>query len=456
MSKKPSAAAAKRLSQANLEALGADRLAALLMELGDSQPNLKRRLRMELAAAVGAGDLAAEIDKRLTALATSKARVSWRKRADLVLDLHVLRRMIAERLGELDATGAFARLWVFLDLSEDLGLRVKDPKGELAPVFLEAAADIAILAESSPDAAMATAPQLADILLRARPTWAAWLQVALPPLGKPFSRAVLDAVNAARQARPALAPSGQVLRALADKAGDVDAFIETVSPRLLSDPATGAAIAIRLLADGRVDDAMAALRASDPTERGKAPAFGRLAPDAGEEAWHAAHIEVLQAQGRDSTAQAERWAAFERTLSPDMLRAHLKRLADFDDVIATDRATAIAAGHPRFAAGLAFLMEWPALTEAATMVEKRPGDVEGKPEDLVAWAARLEGRRPLAALLLYRQALLGLRTQRGDHDAVTHVLQEIEALTARIDDWKGVEGPEAFMARATGRRGYFR
>ncbi len=454
MSKKPSATASKRLTPANLEALGADRLAALLMELGDSQPNLKRRLRMELAAAVGPADLAAEIDKRLTALATSKARVSWRKRGELVLDLHVLRRMIAERLGAQDPAAAFVRLWAFLDLAEDLGLRVKDPKGELAPVFLEAAADIAVLGEAAPKAAMATAPALADILLRAKATWAAWLAVALPALGRPFARAVLDAVNRERQARPALSPSGQVLRALADKAGDVDAFIETVSPRLLSDPATGAAIAARLLAEGRIDDAAAALKASDPAGRGKPPAFGRLAPDAGEEAWHAAHIDLLEASGRQSTAQAERWAAFERTLSPDMLRAHLKRLADFDDVIATDRATALAAAHPRFAAGLAFLMDWPALTEAAAMVEKRPGDVEGRPEDLIAWAARLEGRRPLAALLLYRQALLGLRAQRGDRDAVTHVLQEIEALTARVDDWKGVEGPEAFMARVTGRRGY--
>jgi len=75
MSKRP-ASAAKRLTQANLEALGAERLAALLLELGDSQPALKRRLRMELAAEVGAGDLALEVDRRIDALAASKARVT--------------------------------------------------------------------------------------------------------------------------------------------------------------------------------------------------------------------------------------------------------------------------------------------------------------------------------------------------------------------------------------------
>jgi hypothetical protein len=33
----------------------------------------------------------------------SKAKVSWRKRPELILDLHVLRRMIAGRLADLDA-----------------------------------------------------------------------------------------------------------------------------------------------------------------------------------------------------------------------------------------------------------------------------------------------------------------------------------------------------------------
>lgn len=62
-------------------------------------PDLKRRLRMELAAAMGAADLAPELDKRLVALESSKARVSWRKRPGLVAELETLRRMIVDRLG---------------------------------------------------------------------------------------------------------------------------------------------------------------------------------------------------------------------------------------------------------------------------------------------------------------------------------------------------------------------
>ena len=69
---KRSSAARKTVSSDNLAALGADRLAALLLEAASADANLKRRLRMELAAEVSPADLALEIDKRLTALATSK------------------------------------------------------------------------------------------------------------------------------------------------------------------------------------------------------------------------------------------------------------------------------------------------------------------------------------------------------------------------------------------------
>ena len=61
MARRP-ASGKKVLSQANLASLGADRLAELLMETAG--PALKRRLRMELAAEVGAADLAFELDKR--------------------------------------------------------------------------------------------------------------------------------------------------------------------------------------------------------------------------------------------------------------------------------------------------------------------------------------------------------------------------------------------------------
>ena len=120
MARRP-ATAKKALSEANLAALGADRLAAVLMETAG--PGLKRRLRLELAAAAGPPDLAFELDKRLAALEASRARVSWRKRPELITELQMLRRMIVERLADMEPTLALDRLVAWFDLYPSLGRR---------------------------------------------------------------------------------------------------------------------------------------------------------------------------------------------------------------------------------------------------------------------------------------------------------------------------------------------
>eukprot|EP01035_Chromulina_nebulosa_P038951 gene38951-52599_t len=127
MAKRP-ATAKKTLSAANLKALGDARLADLLMEMAGEDAGWKRRLRMELAAEVGAADLALEIDKRLNTLATSRAKVSWRKRPELLADLATVRRMIVDRLAAMDARLGLDRLVVWFDLYPGLASRVKDPK----------------------------------------------------------------------------------------------------------------------------------------------------------------------------------------------------------------------------------------------------------------------------------------------------------------------------------------
>lgn len=50
------------LNAKNLEALGADRLAELLMELSTGDAAMKRRLRMELAGEGSSGELAKETE----------------------------------------------------------------------------------------------------------------------------------------------------------------------------------------------------------------------------------------------------------------------------------------------------------------------------------------------------------------------------------------------------------
>jgi len=56
--KRPTVASLKKVSPENLAALGVERLADILMAAAEARPELKRRLRMELAAEQGADHLA--------------------------------------------------------------------------------------------------------------------------------------------------------------------------------------------------------------------------------------------------------------------------------------------------------------------------------------------------------------------------------------------------------------
>jgi len=58
-------------------------------------------------------------------------------------------------------------------------------------------------------------------------------------------------------------------------------------------------------------------------------------------------------------AQQIRWAAFEERLSINRLRAYLKGLPDFDDVLAEEKAMAYGLAFPGFTSALHFFVECP-------------------------------------------------------------------------------------------------
>ena len=80
MAKKPSAGAQRKVTPDTLQSLGAAKLAEILAGVAETRPDLKRRLRMELAAEQGPSALAPEIDKRLTAFEKSRGKVTWRQK----------------------------------------------------------------------------------------------------------------------------------------------------------------------------------------------------------------------------------------------------------------------------------------------------------------------------------------------------------------------------------------
>ncbi len=90
----------KAVNLANLEALGAKKLAEILLELGVGDAGIKRRLRLELSAEAGAEAVAADIGKRLTTLRQARSFVDWPKRRAFVKDLDLQRLLIVEKVAD--------------------------------------------------------------------------------------------------------------------------------------------------------------------------------------------------------------------------------------------------------------------------------------------------------------------------------------------------------------------
>ena len=93
-------ASKKALNASNLEALGAERLAALLMEVSQGNSAIKRRLRLELVSTESPAELGREIRKRLAAIARSRSFVDWQNRKALVDDLEAQRRAIVQQVAK--------------------------------------------------------------------------------------------------------------------------------------------------------------------------------------------------------------------------------------------------------------------------------------------------------------------------------------------------------------------
>lgn len=431
----------KTLNAANLERLGAERLAALIMEITEGQAAIKRRLRLELAGEAGADELGVELDKRLASIAEKRTRITWRRYAEFAREMRQLRAAIAGPMAELNAFVALELLWRLLALADPVMDRIDDSKGEIAAVFTAAVDDLGPLAL----AARANPQGLADRVFETLTAdteglMSGIVSAALPALDDAARTSLQAKLTAAqdRRARPS-AVLRRAIQQIADAQGDVEAFIATWTPAELKEPLVGAHIASRLLAADRTAEAFAALNKSRPTGGVRT----RATAD-----WERAWLAALEADGRQAEAQELRWAGFEARLDADLLRAHLKRLGDFDDVEAEDRAMAHARAYPNAAQALRFFVEWPAPAEAARLVLTRTGDIKGDAVDLLEPSARLlEARHPLAAALVLRAMIEDTtRWRRAErYGSAQRWLLEAASLEPQIADHQGFGTHEDFL-----------
>ena len=458
----------KTLNTKNLEAMGSERLAALLMEVATGDAAVKRRLRLALAGEAGPSDAAREIAKRLAAILKARSIIDWHQVKPLAADLAAQHGAIMKLVAPHDPSAALDLLWRFAACAEPVFARSDDGSGRLADVFRAAVDDLgpvacaaridpAVLAERAFAAVRddrygaydglvdALAPALGTSgLERLRALGLAWQAqtVAVPPQAERMvvgwasdGPMYADQIDAGHRKRT----SALLLQQVADALGDVDAYIAQYEPDARRVPLIAAQIAERLLAAGRTDEARAAIEAADHGER------GRLAPE-----WEQARLAVLDALGRHDDAQAYRWERFAATLDSGHLREFLKNLPDFEDFDAEQHAIAHAHGFDDVHRALAFLVGWPALDRAAALVMERADAIDGNIYELLTPAAEaLEEKYPLAATIL-RRAMIDYTLGHARASRYGHAARHLAAcarLARRIADFGEVADRRAYLRR---------
>jgi hypothetical protein len=461
-------ASEKTLNVKNIAALGAERLAELLLELATGDAAAKRRLRLELASRSGSGDVATEIRKRLTAIAKSRSFIDWRKIKALAQDLDTQRAAIMAHVAPTAPAHAFDLLWRLLEMAPALYARCDDSNGTIGSVIGMARTDLGTVAgpaKLDPD-------KLADRVFQGvcdndYAQFDGLIGLMAEPLGQEGLNFLKIMFKELATKPPTKAASGArriigmgtggpiyqddyeirrhaslvqaALAEIADALGDVDGYAACFSAEERANPAIASRIAKRLLAANRAEDAMHMIAGAEINFN-----KGGSWPD-----WQRVRIEVLDASGRAAEAQDERWAIFERGLNAEYLRAYIKRLPDFDDEEAEIRALAHVRQHSNFDQALAFLVDWPAHGLAAELVVARHDELDGDHYWLLTPAAdALEQRHPLAATLMLRAmidfSLNKARTQRYGH-AARH-LRTCEILAKRIDSFGDHSNHEAYLA----------
>jgi hypothetical protein len=461
-------ASKKTLNTSNLEALGAERLAALLMEISQGNAAIKRRLRLELVGTESPAELSKEIRKRLAAIARSRSFVDWQNRKALVDDLEVQRRAIVQKVAKRFPSEALELMWRFLDLARSVFERSDDSSGTIAAVFHAALGDLGEIAQ----AARPDPKQLADQVFGAlvQNDYGQYddliqvLRPALGPVGLEHLKQRMVALSAGPVRKPAAqerqvigwASRGPIyadevaersrvstvrlaLQDIADAQGDVDAYVAQYEEGARKVPKIAAQIARRLLAAGRAEEAWQTVEAAE-LRQGGWPDFE----------WEDARIETLDALGRGDAAQAARWSCFKRALSARHLRDYLKRLPDFDDLEAEQRALDHAERHRGLLHAISFLVSWPALDRAARLVTGRAGELDGDQYEILTPAAEaLAAKYPLAATLLLRAmidfSLTQSRSSRYGH-AARH-LRDCAGLASAISDYGAFVTHVAYVAR---------
>jgi hypothetical protein len=446
----------KTLNTQNLEALGATRLADLFIEVSQGNAEIKRRLRLELSHALGAGELAREVRKRLATIKRATSFVDWQKQRAFVKDLETQLDMISEKIAPEDPSIAFDLLWQFIELAPSVYERVDDSNGNAGDVFRYAITLFEDIASKAPQDPEVLAERIFDAISdNGYGQWDDVIQYVGPALGSAGIAALKSRIDAEEKSETERSDqtSGNVIQIgrrpvfkqisglglipgldepdnkvevdtpsfsrsdysgwrqqIADLQGDVDGFLAQYSADDLLNPHWAARAAKRLLIADRSTEAL------DILTRSRDGGTHRHIPHE----WDATFADTLAVLGQSSELHAFRWQKFAETLSVDYLRDVLKALPDFEDVEAEESAKSLALKHDNFNSALSFFLEWPDHWMAANLISNRSEELNGDAYySLTPAADQLQGEFPLAAVLC-RRAMINYTLDKAKSTRYKH------------------------------------
>jgi hypothetical protein len=446
-------AGSSSLNAKNLEALGAARLAELLLALSQGDAGAKRLLRLALAEQKGPAEIAREVRKRLATIARSGSFLDDHQRDRLLKDLERQRQAISGPIAEHNPAEAVDLFWDLLGLAEGLIDRCDDSDAVVRDFFYQSSAALGAVALKAPGDRKALADQVYaaivsngygqfDPILRD-------LGPALGPAGLAHLRQRLEVLRA-RHASSEQANDYRDLTVriamldIADALGDAEAYLAEYrdhDPEALTLPAIAAEVAQRLTTAGRAEEALALLQGADP---------GLAQRRAEAEEWCDARLAALEALGRDDEAQAQRWEYALMELSRRHLRDYLKRLPAFEDADAEERALDLVAEHDDLQEALWFLLHWPEPRRAAWLVLASAKPLNGDCYTLLAPLAELlEKDHPLAATRCLR-AMVDFSLTVGRSTRYSHAARHLHTchhLARRIESWADLIDHRTYAAQ---------
>ncbi len=458
--------AGKSLNKKNLEALGAETLAALLMEAVKGDAARQRRVRMALSAEQSPMDVAAEIRKRLVQIRRAKSWISARTQRNLAKELNGLIEVVQTRIAPENVDLGFDLLWSLLQLAPEIHARTDDSNGTIGGVMDAAMEAIQTLAPRLDRAPEPLADQVFEALQH---NGYGEFDGAIPALAEALGDAGLSALKSRAESamsepvaddpyehlglytslehRLEMAKDSRdrlhrmILKDIADAQGDVDGWLSQYTAEQLTYHTIAPNAARRLLETGRAADALRVIENCIASDDRKDPRFDTSEVDS-------AHFACLEALDREEDLRRAMLARFQTRLCAETLRRYLSRLPDFEDDEALLAAQDHVHKHPDLLQSLIFCLRWPDPRLAAELVLSRQQELDGNAYEILSPTAELlEAEYPLAATLVWRSmitfTLQNNRAKRYRH-AARHLTSCAQA-DMGITDYGAFDSHDAFF-----------